>query len=187
MTVRITRSAFMRNLIILGFLSLLIAGSATQFADRFRAGAVPPSAPQAAAVKPAILQTAPSQVSSGRKVTLRRDRRGHFATEASINGRRLDLMVDTGASVVALTRRDAERIGFSPSASDFTAQVQTANGRVKAAPASLPAVEIGGIVVRNVQALIVDDAALTENLLGLSFLSRLSRYEYKDGQLVMEQ
>ena len=175
----------MRNLIILAFVTLLIAGSATQFADRYGPSAVP----QAASVTtPAPARADAVPISRGpRSVTLRRDRRGHFATEASINGRRLNLMVDTGASVVALTQRDAERLGFNPSARDFNAQVQTANGRVRAARATLPAVEIGGIVVRNVEALIVDDASLTENLLGLSFLSRLSRYEYKDGQLVMEQ
>ena len=174
----------MRNLIILAFVTLLIAGTATQFAERYG----PNAAPDAASAATPVAREEPVPIYKGaRSVTLRRDRRGHFATEASINGRRLNLMVDTGASVVALTQRDAERLGFNPSARDFSAQVQTANGRVRAARAMLPAVEIGGIVVRNVEALIVDDASLTENLLGLSFLSRLSRYEYRDGQLVMEQ
>jgi aspartyl protease family protein len=174
----------MQNIVLLAIAVLILAGSASQFVDRFRPGVTP----QAASVTTAASRGEPATRRDGpRSVTLKRDRRGHFATEASINGRRLDLMVDTGASVVALTQRDAARLGFNPSARDFTAQVQTANGRVRAARAMLPAVEIGGIVVRNVEALIVDDSALTENLLGLSFLSRLSRYEYKDGQLVMEQ
>lgn len=177
----------MRNVVLLAIVTLLIAGSAAQFAERFRPGSVPQAASATRASGSAQTEPSASRSSNPRSVTLRRDRRGHFQTEASINGRRLNLMVDTGASVIALTQRDAERLGLTPSARDYTAQVQTANGRVRAAPAQLPSVEIGGIVVRNVEALIVDSAGLNENLLGLSFLSRLSRYEYKDGQLVMEQ
>jgi aspartyl protease family protein len=117
---------------------------------------------------------------------VRKDHRGHFQVEASINGRRIDMMVDTGASVIALTRRDAQRIGVNPAPRDFTAEVRTANGTVRAAPARLDAVEISGIIVRDVTALVIPDEALGENLLGLSFLSRLRRYEYSDGRLVLE-
>jgi aspartyl protease family protein len=165
--------------------ALLLAGVATQFAERFDDRATAPAPKAAIAVSPPASE--PRQVSTApRTVTVRKDRRGHFQVEASINGRRMDLMVDTGASVIALTRRDAQRIGLNPAPRDFTAEVRTANGTVRAAPARLDAVEISGIVVRDVTALVVPDEALSENLLGLSFLSRLRRYEYSDGRLVLE-
>ena len=76
----------------------------------------------------------------------------------------------------AFTRRSA-----------VVAQVKTANGTVLAAPAQLDMVEVGDLVVRDVAALVLPDEALSGNLLGLSFLSRLRRFEYSDGKLVLEQ
>jgi aspartyl protease family protein len=131
---------------------------------------------------------APAPVTdSSRSVVIEPDRQGHFRVEARVEGRRLDFMVDTGASVIALTARDAARIGIRPSRSEHTATVKTANGSVKAAPAQLRAVEVDGITVRDVPALVLPDEALSENLLGLSFLSRLRRFEYARGKLVLEQ
>jgi aspartyl protease family protein len=63
----------------------------------------------------------------------------------------------------------------------------TANGSVRAAPALLDKVEVGDLIVRDVAAVILPDGALSDNLLGLSFLSRLRRFEYSDGRLVLEQ
>lgn len=131
---------------------------------------------------------APAPVTySSRSVVIEPDRHGHFRVEARVDGRRLDFMVDTGASVIALTARDAARLGIRPMRSEFTATVKTANGSIKAAPASLDSVEVDGITVRDVRALVLPDEALSENLLGLSFLSRLRRFEYARGKLVLEQ
>jgi aspartyl protease family protein len=124
---------------------------------------------------------------SSRSVAVDADRRGHFQVQGSIDGRRMDFMVDTGASVIALRESDASRLGFHPAQRDYTAQVKTANGALRAAPLQLDRVEIGGLTVRNVAALVLPDEALSENLLGLSFLSRLRRYEYTNGRLVLEQ
>jgi aspartyl protease family protein len=96
-------------------------------------------------------------------------------------------MVDTGASVIALTVSDAARLGIRPAQRDFTVEVRTANGSVGAAPARLDKVEVGDLIVRDVAAVILPDGALSDNLLGLSFLSRLRRFEYSDGRLVLEQ
>jgi aspartyl protease family protein len=65
--------------------------------------------------------------------------------------------------------------------------VTTANGTIKAAPARLPMVDLGGIIVRDVDAMVLPDEALSENLLGLSFLSKLKRFEYANGMMVLEQ
>jgi len=115
------------------------------------------------------------------------DRQGHFRVEASVDGRRLDFMVDTGASVIALTERDAGRLGIRPMRSAYTAIVKTANGSVKAAPVQHNSVEIDGIRVRDVRALVLPDDALCENLPGLALLSLLRRSEYRRGKLALDQ
>jgi aspartyl protease family protein len=122
-----------------------------------------------------------------RSHTISKDQRGHYSTDGRIDGRRLDFMVDTGASVIALTESSAARIGIRPSRSDYNAPVSTANGVVKAARARLDSVDIGGLEVRDVDAMILPDGVLSENLLGLSYLSRLRRFEFAGGKLVLEQ
>ncbi len=95
-------------------------------------------------------------------------------------------MIDTGASVIALRQQDAARLGIRPARRDFTARVTTANGVVFAAPTELASVELGGIIVHNVAAIVLPDEALAQNLLGMSFLSRV-RWQHQDGRLVLEQ
>ena len=122
-----------------------------------------------------------------RTITVRGDARGHFQVEGSVDGRRLDFVVDTGASVVALRERDAARLGIHPIPRDYTASVSTANGVIRAAPVQLNSVEVGGIRVHGVRAMVLPDQALSDNLLGMSFLSRVRRFEVANGRLVMEQ
>jgi aspartyl protease family protein len=141
-----------------------------------------PAAPVAATAQVATTQP----TSSGWRVVIEPDRRGHFRVEGAIDGRRLEFMVDTGASVVTLTETEAARLGFHPGPRDYVAQLKTANGTVRGAPLRLGTVEIGGLMLRNVQAVVLPDEALSENLLGLSFLSRLRRFEYREGRLVLE-
>jgi len=130
---------------------------------------------------------AAAPASSGRTVSIDKDRNGHFQTEARVDGNYLDFMVDTGATVIALKERDAARIGIHPAPGDYTANVSTANGPAKAARARLASIEIGGVRVRDVDALVMPDGMLDQNLLGMAFLSRLKRFEYSGGKLMMEQ
>jgi aspartyl protease family protein len=116
-----------------------------------------------------------------------RSGRGHFDVEGRVDGRRIAFMIDTGASVVALTERDAASLGIHPPQSAFTVEVNTANGKVRAAPTQLDLVELGDLAVRDVTALVLPNGALSDNLLGLSFLSRLRRFEYTGGKLLLEQ
>jgi aspartyl protease family protein len=95
--------------------------------------------------------------------------------------------VDTGASQVALRESDAAELGIHPMPADYTATVSTANGNIKAARAKLDRIEVGDITVFDVAALVLPDEALSQNLLGVTFLSRLRRYEYANGRLVLEQ
>ena len=124
---------------------------------------------------------------NSRSVVVPRDARGHFEVEARIDGRYLNFMIDTGATVIALTAADAARLGIRPTPREFTAEVRTANGTVRASPARLERVEVGDLVVHDVAALVMPEGALSDNLLGLSFLSRLHHFEYTDGKIVLEQ
>jgi aspartyl protease family protein len=173
----------MRNLMIL---AAVLAGLGTymaQMADQMSpasAKAIPAAAPQAV----------PSQTvarASVRSIDIPRDARGHFSADGRIDGQRINFMVDTGASVVALNEKSAARFGLRPSRNDFNATVSTANGTVRAARTRLAMIELGGLVVRDVDALVLPDEALSENLLGLSFLSKLKRFEYANGRMVLEQ
>jgi len=94
-------------------------------------------------------------------------------------------------SSTAHTRPSAATRRAHPSASKapllVDATVTTANGTIKAARTRLAMIELGGLVVRDVDAVVLPDEALSENLLGLSFLSKLKRFEYANGKMVLEQ
>lgn len=112
---------------------------------------------------------------------------GHFETEAEVNGSRVGVLVDTGATLVALTYDDAQRAGVYLSQSDFTHEVKTANGVAKVAPVELSSIVIGDITVRNVRGVVTEPGKLHKTLLGMSFLSRLSRVEMRPHSLVLHE
>jgi len=120
-------------------------------------------------------------------VIVPRDGYGHFRTDGRVDGRRLNFLIDTGASVIALTAEDAASLGLHPGDSEYRVMLKTANGVVRAAPTTLGMVEIGGIMVRDVVAVVMPDGALSENLLGMSFLTRLRHFEYSEGKMVLER
>jgi aspartyl protease family protein len=128
-----------------------------------------------------VAQTGP------RSLSIQRDARGHFPTEGRIEGQRIGFMIDTGASVIALNETSAARFGLRPPRGDYNATVTTANGTIKAARTRLAMVDVGGLVVRDVDAMVLPDEVLSENLLGLSFLSKLKRFEYANGKMELEQ
>lgn len=154
---------------------IIVPHYAAQMNDTKPAPSAPHGAPEASAS------------STARSVIVPRDERGHFEVEGRIDGMRLDFMVDTGASAIALTADTAAMLGIHPTRNEFTTLVRTANGTVHAAPVRLSTVEIDDIMVRDVAALVMPEQALSDNLLGLSFLSRLRHFEYSDGKLTLEQ
>jgi aspartyl protease family protein len=153
---------------------------AARFADR----AVPTTGSSSAMT--AAQQPVPATASISRTVTLARSSDGHFRTEARVDGRRLELVIDTGASQIALRASDAARLGIHPTARDYNVRVATANGVTRAALVQIQRVEVEDIVVRDVPALVHPDEALGVNLLGMSFLSRI-RWTHERGKLVLEQ
>jgi len=169
----------MRNIFIA---AAIIAGLGTfiaQMADRI-------TLTSATVARPAEPIAMAAQIGT-RSVGIPRDARGHFATDGRIEGQRIRFMVDTGASVIALNEKSAAEFGLRPTPGQYTAMVNTANGIIKAAPTRLAMVEVAGLIVRDVDALVLPDESLSENLLGLSFLSKLKRIEYANGQMVLEQ
>jgi aspartyl protease family protein len=122
--------------------------------------------------------------SRGRMVTLRADPRGHFQAEAAINGRTIPVMVDTGATSVALRHEDLGRLGLRPLLpSDYTVPIATANGAARAARVTLGEIRVGDVRVRNVEALVMPEKALGTSLLGMSFIKRLRNVEMTGGRL----
>jgi len=173
----------MRNILVL---AAVMMGLGLFLADK-AANLKRPATVAVASSQSASVASDASPSDGRRSHTIAKDSRGHFTTDGRVDGRRLDFMVDTGASVIALTESSAARVGIRPSRSEFNAPVSTANGVVKGARARLDSVDIGGLEVRDVQAMILPDDVLSENLLGLSYLSRLRRFEYAGGKLVLEQ
>ena len=171
----------MRQFMIFTVVLVVLGGVVARYADQ--AVSSPPQ--QAAVVQPAYEPR--EATTSGRSLMLEADRLGHFQVEARIDGRSVDFIIDTGASLVVLRESDAARVGIRPRPSDYTATAITANGKIKAARATIDRIELGGITVYDVPAMVLPDEALAKNLLGVSFLSRLKRYEYANGRIVLEQ
>jgi aspartyl protease family protein len=129
----------------------------------------------------------PAEVLQGRKVRLVADERGHFSGDFKLNGRKVNAMIDTGATVVAINLSTARRIGVNVLPNDFQHSVNTANGSVRAAAVTIDTLQIGRIFIRDVQAVVLDDKALGGTLIGVSFLSRLGKYQVENGALLMVQ
>lgn len=124
---------------------------------------------------------------TGRRIEIPVDRRGHFTAEFRINGTRLDAMIDTGATLVAMNRSTAARIGLNLAAKDFIYKVDTANGPALAAAGVIESLQIGRIRVDGVQAVVLEDKSLKQTLVGMSFLNRLSTFRVERGTLLLEQ
>jgi len=116
---------------------------------------------------------------------LKADRNGHYVAEAEINGATILVMVDTGATGVALSYEDADKAGLRPRGLDFDIPVNTANGVVKAARVTLRRVEVDNVRVRDVDGLVLPEGAMRGSLLGMSFLGRLSSFRIENGVLYL--
>ncbi len=122
-----------------------------------------------------------------RMIEIRAGDHGHYVTTASIEHMPVSVLVDTGASKVALSYEDAERIGLKPFALRFDQPVATANGVVEAATVTLRRIEIDNVIVHDVDGMVLPQGAMRGTLLGMSFLSRLRGFRMSDGTLYLEQ
>ncbi len=124
---------------------------------------------------------------TGRRVRISMDPKGHFSGDFKLNGRRVSSLIDTGATLVAINKSTARRIGLNLQPADFKYQVNTANGAAKAAAAKIDRLQIGRIYVENVEAVVLDDNALDNTLIGMSFLNRLNKFRVENSVLYLEQ
>jgi len=124
-------------------------------------------------------------VSRGRTVEIARGSGGSFALAMQVNGARILMVLDTGASSVVLTQEAARAAGLPLEILNYSVSVETANGRARAAPVMLDRVSIGTITERSVPALVAQGGALRSNLLGMSFLNRLQSWEVRGDKLLL--
>lgn len=174
----------MRSLLAVSILIVLFAVATPGMLKRHLDA--PASAEAAVSEDIASAPAAEAAQSSARQVSIRAAGDGHFYVDADINFRPVRLIVDTGATAVALRESDAAEAGIRVNRSDFVNPVQTANGTTMAAETVLSSISVNDIEVRNVRALIVPDAQLSVSLLGGSFLHGLARFEVTDGTLIFE-
>lgn len=174
---------------------LLIAGSVIAVAAVFMVktyldpGNRPAPSPQAVARPQPTPAAAPKPVQAARatggRMELPADRNGQFMSPTEIDGRRIDMLVDTGATFVSLSHQDAETLGIRPFPNDYKVPVATASGELRAARVTLRTVAVGSISARDVPALVLPKGAGSTSLLGMSFLQRLGGFEIAGGKLLL--
>jgi aspartyl protease family protein len=166
------RSLAIWALILLGLVTAyLYRTEAQDFASRISAGLVPG-------------RSATFTDENGfNTVILYKARNGHYHADVGVGNRQVSMMVDTGASSIALSFEDAESLGLDPARLDFNATVMTANGPARTAYVTLPDVSIGAIRRTNVRAAIAERGKLGQSLLGMNFLETLSSFAFTGDEL----
>lgn len=130
------------------------------------------------------VQPSLATVTEGNRVEVPRARDGHYYLTLEVNGKPVRFMVDTGASQVVLTQRDALRAGIDPDELAYSGRANTANGTVRTAPVVLDEISLGPIRDRGVTAA-VNEGEMGESLLGMSYLQRWGKIEIGGGALVL--
>ena len=135
---------------------------------------------------PEISAPAPQTAGPEQRIPAAND--GHYYADAAINGWPVQhMLIDTGATYLALSYEDAASLGIYPGPGESKYETRTANGTAHVAAVTLREVRLGALVVENVPSVVAERGALDVSLLGMSFLSRLSRVETLDGALVLRQ
>lgn len=172
-----------------------IAVAATLAGERLAQVVAPTRAPMAVSAGPTGHMSGPAQIPAmspppptfgGRVETILGDKQGLFSVGGRVDGTRIQLMVDTGASTVALREEDAEKVGIHVRRSDFTGRSSTANGMVEYAPVRIRSLQIGDIEIRDVQAVVIPRGKLGVNLLGMSFLNRLRSFDIANNRITLK-
>jgi aspartyl protease family protein len=182
----------MRNVILVGaFLGvsasvpILYQASPETFHDLVRRQMEPAAEAEITMVRP--LEARATQPVAGRKVRVPADASGHFRADFRFNGRRVEGMLDTGATVIAINASTARRLGLSIGPGDYRHTVRTANGMAPAALAKLATVELGRIRLTDLEALVLKDDALGGTLIGMNFMKNLARFHVEGETMVLEQ
>jgi len=123
---------------------------------------------------------------SGSSTSINKAPDGHFWAEARVNIGSVRFLVDTGASVVALTPLDAQKAGINLRTLNYITPIDTAAGRIMAAPVKLDIVAVGNVTVRNVRAVVIREG-LPQSLLGMSYLGELQKVEVSKNMMILRQ
>jgi aspartyl protease family protein len=134
----------------------------------------------------AVATPEPAPSAGSRAAFIDREDDGHFWARADVSGTQVKFMVDTGASIVALTYFDAQRLGLEPEELDFDSEIRTAGGVTYGAPVTLESIRVGKVKIENVNAVILR-TELEQSLLGMTFLGELHSYEVRQGQMIIRQ
>ena len=126
-----------------------------------------------------------SQQGGNTEVILRQQEGGHFKADVGVGPATVPMLLDTGATSIALSYADAIRAGIDPDTLSFTRQIVTANGRTLAAPVRLDTVTLGPIVRHDVDAVVTQSGQLDESLLGMSFLGSLRSMEMRSDRMTL--
>ncbi len=121
-----------------------------------------------------------------RTTTISKSPDGQYWANAMVNNEQVKFLIDTGASVVVLTPKDAEKAGLRPKDLTYNAPMNTASGQVMAAHADIASISIGNVIVHNVRAVVIPKG-LTHSLLGMSFLGELRKLEVTPEELILRQ
>jgi len=112
---------------------------------------------------------------------------GHYWAKALVNKKTtVQFLVDTGASVVALTYKDAQKIGLNPNKLDYNARISTAGGVTFGAYVTIDSIRINQVQVKNIEAVVIKEG-LDKSLLGMSFLRQLYSYEFRGERMIIKQ
>ncbi len=166
----------LRQLAIWGVLGLLFYAV---FGDRLS----PHSAATGTAAPAATAGSAPASGAVPNSLVYRANGQGHVVLDGVVNGAPVRFLVDTGATMVVLTKRDAAAAGLTQSDLVFSLRTSTANGVARAAPVTLREVRLGQLSIDEVPAAVAENLGIS--LLGQSFLTRLDSYEMHDGVLTL--
>src|SRR6188768_660713 len=166
------------------FVATIVIGALVGWFAPDTAAPGPPATGEAAAPAPEHLAVARSEPWHADEVILPRGQGGHFFAEVGTDSGKVMMLVDTGATVVALTANDAAMMGVDWQESDIRPVARGASGDVYGVPVTLDRIEVGGIEARRVPAVVVPEG-LDISLLGQAFLSRVNRVEVAGDKMVL--
>ncbi len=175
----------MVRFIVIGLSGALIAAGAAVGLNMFSAAQEAAFASPHPAAMIASAASTPAPTMGYGEASIAKSPDGHFWADATVNGRPVHFLVDTGATAVALTAADARNLGIDTASLTYSYTVQTANGTAHAAPVKLSMVSVGRAEVPDVDAFVID-GGLETSLLGMTYLGRLSKFEATRNALVLK-
>ncbi len=129
---------------------------------------------------------APQMTVTGESIEVPRSADGHYYLSVQVNGEPITFLVDTGASQIVLSDKDARRAGIDPNQLNYFGRALTANGEVRTAPVRLDTLTVGPITDQNVSAWI-NEGDLHKSLLGMDYLHRFSNIQFTDGRMILSR